>query len=380
MRAADRLNLQHSIYRAAGLLRAALLVLAFVVNIVRVRQAIHPVLLIVATLAMVGWTGAVWVWNQMPARRTLPWMAGDVVFTLLIVGSSRFILGQQLLAQTYLGLAVYWMVCAPVVVGIWKGPVAGALTGLLVGAANFAMLPSTNPRAWLDLVCMIWVPALGGLIADELNKLMKERDQNNALAAGLAERDRLNRMVHDGVLQVLAMVERDGSELGGRGAELAALARDQEVRLRDMLQGRSSPSQSGMVDLAALLARRAGSKVSISSMAGALPVPARVAEELDAAVGEALANVDLHAGPQAKAWILIEDDDDSIVVSVRDNGVGMTSEDVERAAAAGHRGVVDSIKGRLEALGGQATWQSEPGAGVEWEMRVRKEAGDAARE
>jgi len=380
MRAADRLNLQHSIYRAAGLLRAALLVLAFVVNIVRIRQAIHPVLLIVATLAMVGWTGAVWVWNQMPARRTLPWMAGDVVFTLVVVGSSRYVLGPELLSQTYLGLAVYWMVCAPVVVGIWKGPVAGALAGLLVGAANFAMMPSTNPRAWLDLVCMIFVPALGGLIADELNKLMKERDQNNALAAGLAERDRLNRMVHDGVLQVLAMVERDGSELGGRGAELAALARDQEVRLRDMLQGRSSPSQSGMVDLAALLARRAGSKVSISSMAGALPVPARVAEELDAAVGEALANVDLHAGPQAKAWILIEDDDDSIVVSVRDNGVGMTSEDVERAAAAGHRGVVDSIKGRLEALGGQATWQSEPGSGVEWEMRVRKEAGDAARE
>jgi len=373
MRAAERLNLQHSIYRAAGLLRAALLVLTFVVNVLRVRQAVHPVLLGVATLAMVGWTGAVWVWNQMPARRTLPWMSADIVFTLVIVGSSRYVLGPDLMGDTYLGLAVYWMVCAPVVVGIWKGPVAGALAGLLVGAVNFGLLPSVNPRAWLDLVCMIWVPALAGLIADELDKLMRERDQNNALAAGLAERDRLNRLVHDGVLQVLAMVERDGHELGGRGAELAALAHDQEMRLRDMLQGRSSPSQGGSVDLAALLARRAGSRVSVSSMADALPVPAHVAEELDAAVGEALANVDLHAGPQAKAWILIEDETDAVVVSVRDNGIGMTDDAVRQAVDAGHRGVTNSIKGRLAALGGEATWQSQPGAGVEWEMRVPKD-------
>ena len=372
MRAADRLNLQHSIYRAAGLLRAALLVATFVVNIVRVQASAHPVWLIGATVAMIGWTAAVWVWNQRPDRRTVWWMAADVAFTLLLVASSYWVLGADLLANSFLGVTVYWMVCAPIVVGIWKGPWAGALTGTLIGAANFVQLPSTNPRAWLDLICMVWVPALAGVIAAELNHLAEQREENNARVAALAERDRLNRIVHDGVLQVLAMVEREGADLGGRGAELAALAHDQEVRLRDMLQGRGPTSQGGQVDLVGLLNRRAGARVAVSSMTTSLAVPAHVAEELDAAVGEALTNIDLHAGPGAQAWILIEDEDDAVVVSVRDDGVGMTDDDVTRAASGGHRGVTESIEGRVEALGGVATWRSD--GGVEWELRVPKEA------
>jgi len=371
VRAVDRLNLQHSMYRAAGLLRAALLVLTCVVNVTRAHAAAHPAYLVAAMLLMLAWTGAVWIWNQMPNRRTPVWMGADIAFTLAMVASSRYILGTDLLAQSYLGVTVYWMVSAPVVLGIWKGPVAGAMAGLLVGATNFSLLPSTNPRAWLDCICMIVVPALGGFIADEMSRLQQERDHGFAEAAALAERDRLNRILHDGVLQVLAMVEREGSELGGRGGELARLAHDQETRLRAMLQGQT-PSVQGDIDLVALLSRRASTTVSVSSTAGSLLVGPRVAEEMDAAVGEALANVDKHAGPGAQAWILVEDDGDDAIVSVRDNGVGMSDKSVEDAVNRGHRGVVGSIEGRLQALDGVATWHSQPAEGVEWELRVPK--------
>ena len=372
MRAADRFNLQHSIYRAAGLLRAALLVLTCLVNVTRVHAAAHPMLLVGAMLLMLLWTGAVWIWNQNPDRRTRWWMGADIVFTLAMVATSRFVLGTQLLRESYLGTTIYWMVSAPIVVGIWRGPVAGALGGAVVGLVNYAQLPSTSPRAWLDLICMVVIPALGGFIADEMSRLQRQRDQSFADAAVLTERDRVNRILHDGVLQVLSMVEREGNALGGRGAELAEAAHQQETQLRSMLQS-DAPLVRGDVDLVALLTRRATTAVSFSSTAGTLLVRPTVAEEVDAAVGEALANVERHAGADAQAWILVEEDGGSVVVSVRDNGSGMTSAAVDEAAQSGRRGVVESIEGRIRALGGVATWHSKLGEGVEWELRVPKE-------
>ena len=55
-------------------------------------------------------------------------------------------------------------------------------------------------------------------------------------AAAAAERARLARAVHDGVLQVLALVQRRGPELGPEGAELGRLAGEQEPALRALIR------------------------------------------------------------------------------------------------------------------------------------------------
>ena len=55
------------------------------------------------------------------------------------------------------------------------------------------------------------------------------------LAAALEERERLSRQVHDGVIQVLALVARRGHEMGGATAELAELASEQERALRRLV-------------------------------------------------------------------------------------------------------------------------------------------------
>ena len=75
-----------------------------------------------------------------------------------------------------------------------------------------------------------------------------------------SERARLARAVHDGVLQVLALVQRRGAELGGEAAELGRLAGEQEAALRALIRGQDAVAAVGVratLDLAAELARLA---------------------------------------------------------------------------------------------------------------------------
>ena len=85
-----------------------------------------------------------------------------------------------------------------------------------------------------------------------------------------------------------------------------------------------------------------------------------MAGELRAALANAIANTRTHAGPGARSYVLLGDLGDEVVVSVRDDGVGI-------APAASNKpggrpdGVSKSIVGRIEALGGRATLESAPG-------------------
>ena len=63
-----------------------------------------------------------------------------------------------------------------------------------------------------------------------------------AAQAALAERERLARSIHDGVLQVLGLVHRTGRDAGGRWAELATEAATQEAALRALITSRPEPA------------------------------------------------------------------------------------------------------------------------------------------
>jgi signal transduction histidine kinase len=103
-------------------------------------------------------------------------------------------------------------------------------------------------------------------------------------------------------------------------------------------------------------------------------LPARVATELTAAVSAALDNVRKHAsgeeGQEARAWILLEDEPDAVIVTVRDDGPGIPAGRLADAEAEGRMGVALSIRGRLRDLGGTAELVSVPGQGTEVELRV----------
>ncbi|MDT7797971.1 MAG: hypothetical protein QOI78_1404, partial [Actinomycetota bacterium] len=194
--------------------------------------------------------------------------------------------------------------------------------------------------------------------------------------AATAERERLARSIHDSVLQVLARVRKRGNEVGGEAAELAKLAGEQEIALRSLVTTEPlRPSETGTTSLRTALQLLATPSVQVSTPADDVELPAHVTDELVAVTREALANVEKHAGPGAHAWVLLEDLGADVVVSIRDDGPGIPDGVLERAAANGHLGVVESIRGRVRDLGGSASLDTGPGRGTEWEVKVPSTRG-----
>jgi signal transduction histidine kinase len=108
----------------------------------------------------------------------------------------------------------------------------------------------------------------------------------------------------------------------------------------------------------------------VSVPADPVLLTANVAEELYAAAVNALDNVASHAGPDAHAYVLLEDLGDSVTVSIRDDGVGIAEGRLEQAVREGRVGVAKSIVGRMNWLGGSAQLNTGPESGTEWELTV----------
>jgi signal transduction histidine kinase len=74
--------------------------------------------------------------------------------------------------------------------------------------------------------------------------------------------------------------------------------------------------------------------------------------------------------PGTKVYILVEDEPDAVVVTVRDDGAGIEARRLSEAASQGRLGVAQSIRGRIEDLHGKVVIDSAPGEGTEVEMTV----------
>lgn len=357
--------------RVLNWLRIALCVHAVVVNVERWNGVAHRGLLVGALICMVTWTALAGLAYARAAPRRRYFVIADLAVALLLMGLSAPILGTELFTRDYLALPVYWAVCAPLALATSGGAVRGAVAGGAVAGILELVTPSFEPILWSWVVVYGLLGAGVGVLGNLLLASMGERDRAFAETASLGERERLNRIVHDGVLQVLALMEREGPGLGPRGVTLAALAREQESRLRVLLLDRSvGLPTTDEVDVTAMLDRHESSTVTVSAMAERVIVSSREALEIDAVVTEILANVVKHAGPGARAWVLLEHEGRELIISIRDNGKGARPEELTKAGDTGHVGVRDSILGRIRDLGGQAVVRATPGRGVDWELRV----------
>jgi signal transduction histidine kinase len=176
------------------------------------------------------------------------------------------------------------------------------------------------------------------------------------------------------VLQTLAFIHRRATDIGGETARLGAMAGEQERILRTLVSqtdlAEVGRALSGDVDLRGLLRHVEGDGVQLVSPADAVLLPRRVADEVVAAVEAALDNVRKHAGDDARAWVLLDDDGDEIAVTIRDSGRGVPSGRLEEAVGQGRLGVSSSILGRLADLGGTASITSGPAGGTTVELRI----------
>ncbi|MFI1720039.1 MacS family sensor histidine kinase [Streptomyces sp. NPDC020489] len=267
-----------------------------------------------------------------------------------------------------------------------------ALASTPVAVAN--LIERGQPaRDTVHNVILVWVASIAiGYVVEVARASERTLARALEIEAATRERERLARDIHDSVLQVLAMVQRRGAVLGGEAAELGRMAGEQEVALRTLVSGGltrvswasedgakgavvravDEPDTDGPVDLRALLAPFAAARVSLADPGAPVELDAAAARELAAAVGAALDNVRRHAGQDARAWILVEDEPDEVVVTVRDDGPGIPEGRLAQAEGEGRMGVALSIRGRLRELGGSADLISVPGQGTEVELKVPK--------
>ena len=249
----------------------------------------------------------------------------------------------------------------------WRGGLSAA--GLLSAAALMARGELTRSTG-NNIVLMILAGAVTGYAVDLFRRSEEALQQAARMEAATRERERLSRSIHDGVLQVLALVQRRAPELGGEGVELGKLADEQQQALRGLLVGHPQAPTGGRTDVAALISDLASSTVAVAAPAGPVWLASGDAAELDAAVSACLDNVRVHVGPDSPAWVLLEEDASQVVVTVRDEGPGFPDGRLEESAAEGRLGVAQSIRGRVADLGGTVTITSAPGQGTEVEIRV----------
>jgi signal transduction histidine kinase len=335
----------------------------------------HPLAGVLAVVVMIAWTAfATWAYAA-PARRTTPLLVADLAVALSLILATPLIKGDDWRAT----IPGFWVSAALLAWSIrwqWRG---GLLAGSLLALADLSLRGEVTQANYGNVFLLIVGGPIVGFMCESLQLMARERDaaQRDAIAA--EERTRLARAVHDGVLQVLALVQRRGTELAAvdpEFGELGRLAGEQEATLRSLIrqQDATTTATDGDTNVALALeelTRASPLDVTVSPPGAPVELPSAVAAELLAAVRACLDNVAVHVGSDARAWVLLEDAPDRVTVTVRDEGPGIPRDRLAEAEADGRLGVSQSIVGRLAEIGGTATLDTGP-YGTEWELVVRR--------
>jgi signal transduction histidine kinase len=344
----------------------------------------HPATAWVLFAVLIAWSAACAVGYLRGFGRRPTWVIAEIIVVVLLMWSNRVVASSQWAAENQTWPTTLWATNPTISAALQFGAGGGMLTGLVVMVTNFAVKNyfTLDMSHNATLVIELSIGLAVGMATRTTRLAHEELQRATQLSAALEERERLSRQVHDGVIQVLALVTKRGHEIGGATSELAELASEQERALRRWLSSfseadldRDGDTQS--IDLRTLLRRRESDRVSMSLPGTPVALGRGVAAELDAAVGNALDNVRSHAGSGARAFVLLEDLGDSVTVSIRDDGAGIAAGRLEEAAREGRLGISKSIVGRMASLGGRAELRTDAGEGTEWELCVpRKGAHD----
>lgn len=285
-------------------------------------------------------------------------------------------------------LAVGYVGASLVLAALWRGAGAawglcGALVALHVGAllAGAADSPAHVAAVAARLLLFLAV-AVAGV---RLRALLLSREHlDDALqadrvrAASEAERSRLARDMHDSLSKTLHgthllasvlhdRLRREGSAIAG---ELAVLvdavdsARLDARRLLGELRREPVDDLAGFLrDLGTDWSERTGVPLVLDLPDTDPPLAADAREELARAAGELLENVARHACAE-QAELSLHTVDGAVELSVRDDGVGLASDDLTALYRAGHFGLI-GVRERMARAGGTLELRPAPGSGTE---------------
>ncbi len=330
----------------------------------------RPWLAAVVISIMFGWT-VFTSWRYWVRQgRTLWLVLTDQVLVSALLLSNGFILSHQQMASGLPSVVTTWHASMVTAAAVYWGVSGGAISGVVAGVSSHLIRGYTDSSIYSDYLLLIGTGIAVGFASTIARMSTARLTQALRAEAATAERERLARSIHDNVLQVLARVRRRGADLGGEAAELAQLAGEQEIALRALVAAPATSSDDDEIDLGARLKLLSAARVQVSVPATAVLLPVAAADELLSLTSEALSNVERHAGPDARAWVLLEDLGSQVVLSVRDDGPGIPEGRITEAEQEGRLGIAQSIRGRATAVGGTISLETAPGEGTEWEVRV----------
>ncbi|HJS27475.1 MAG TPA: ATP-binding protein [Actinomycetota bacterium] len=360
--------------------------------VVRLNEFAEPEVAVAALVVTGTWN----VWFSLTAgwRRRID-LVVDLAIAVALLPVSGIVMADGKVTEQLFFATQY-----PASVALTMGAATGVVGGLLAGLAlsvglvwsrvtNGYALGDLEGEHWGDIVngAVYYLSAGGaaGVVRRALrtstlerSRALEEASREHDRAVRLAERDALGREIHDSVLQALAMVVKRGKELTAQTSvasqdvgELVELAGRQEQALRKLLSELPGEPPAGMVSVRSALETVAtgvhGVPVTVTA-AGQSWVSAAMMGELSSAVHEALDNVVEHAGA-TRVTVYVESLDRELVISVRDDGIGFQY-DEQRLAGEGKLGLLKSMKGRVEDLGGSMLVHTAAGRGTEIEFRL----------
>ena len=347
--------------------------------------------------ASIGLAGAWTAWLSVPSERwerTTLWLDLGICFWLLVVSGLVVFDGEVVSGRAF--FATGYPISSALTWGVRYGPPGGLVAGGLLGIGLILARPLNGvPLDELDageirslIGAIINYLVAGGAVGivslllvrsnealqEATDELVAERER----AARLAERESLARQIHDSALQALALIHKKGRELARMDpipstevGQLGELAGKEEAELRGLILRDPQPEPPGFLSLRSeieSIAREADDIDASVGSVGPVWIDREMGLELAAAVRQALANVVKH-GHATKATLFAEQEAGRLIVSVRDDGVGFIF-DEDALRAAGKVGILKSMKGRVEDIGGSMTVTSSPGKGTEIEFVV----------
>lgn len=239
---------------------------------------------------------------------------------------------------------------------------AGA--ALVLGGVVVAAVTWESGSGSAIVATALTLVGFGALVVPLVLKLWRSLSQEQAAKAVSEERAEIAARLHDSVLQTLALIQKRAEE----PREVTRLARAQERELRAWLF--DAPSAAPTTCFGALEAACG----EVEDLFDLRVSPVTVGEDAELtesaklliqAAREAMVNAGKHAGVNA-VDVYAELLAGELSIFVRDRGVGFDVEDIP----ADRHGIRDSIRARVESVGGRVRISSTPGEGTEVELAV----------
>ncbi|CAA9263723.1 MAG: hypothetical protein AVDCRST_MAG41-2506, partial [uncultured Corynebacteriales bacterium] len=193
----------------------------------------HPAAALAVLGIAAGWTVLVTVANSRDAGRVWPVVLADHAVCAALTLASVPVQGEARIDAGAPTLTTAWAAAPALGSALLGGPWGGLAGALVQGAVSVAVRGELTVSTVGNVVLLLLAGGVGGYVARLAVASERRLAEAVRLAAATRERERLARTIHDGVLQVLALVGRRGAERDP--AALARLAAEQEAALRTLI-------------------------------------------------------------------------------------------------------------------------------------------------